>query len=226
MHSSRYFLRQSAYNPEPGNQSRAENLKIYLNFMKEYSLRKLSFESDRLKAFGGVMRDLEMSKFSVLQLWGVPFLNPGQSHNVEEARQSLVVGLLWHNTQFFWPGSSAPSRRSEFPSKSWVGWAGGVEPLVLPTTPFTSKLEEIYLELEPGNLMNLSSISYSSEISQHQSHYPRALQLDILVVSLQQLTICGFFRRGNYCCKFAGWQAYLELSSGPTIGNNVRDMFR
>jgi hypothetical protein len=75
----------------------------------------------------------------------------------------------------------------------WLGGAGGalLSGSSFNYNRFTCKVAGTYLELEPGDLVNQSSISYYSKTYQPQFCYPRALQLDTRVASSQKLTCRG-----------------------------------
>ena len=67
-----------------------------------YSKRNLSFESDTIRAFSGILKSVEYDFGPAI--WGVP-------------QCAFVRGLTWSLSSY------KPSlRRSEFPSWSWAGW--------------------------------------------------------------------------------------------------------
>lgn len=76
----------------------------FWSLIKVYSKRQLSFESDSIRAFSGILKSVE-PEFGPT-IWGIP------SH--EFAR-----GLTWAHTQH-----RMELRREAFPSWSWVGWRG------------------------------------------------------------------------------------------------------
>ncbi|KAI1355540.1 heterokaryon incompatibility protein-domain-containing protein [Xylaria sp. FL0043] len=138
------------------------NFITYTRCAEQYSRRLLSFDSDSLNAFGGIIRRLEMAETSpVYHVWGVPFIHqaykenkdalhtelPRSSsslipsfhrvrhlHDPEQGRciESLVIGLSWCHSE----SAVSPRRRARFPSWSWVGWEGAVVwPTVLQDSP-------------------------------------------------------------------------------------------
>ncbi|KAI1378581.1 heterokaryon incompatibility protein-domain-containing protein [Hypoxylon crocopeplum] len=82
----------------------------------QYTGKKLTFESDRLNAFLGILNASRKA-----HIWGVPFsIAAGES----DGKILDVIYLGWR--------SSGPSqRRQGFPSWSWTGWAGKVKSLGL-----------------------------------------------------------------------------------------------
>jgi hypothetical protein len=77
----------------------------FAQYVYEYTLRKLTYQSDALAAFLGVPTTLE----------GMPdckFL-----HGIPEGE--FDAGILWSPL-------GTHTRRPEFPSWSWIGWIGGV----------------------------------------------------------------------------------------------------
>ncbi|KAH6666052.1 heterokaryon incompatibility protein-domain-containing protein [Halenospora varia] len=86
--------------------------------VKEFSLRSLSYDSDRLNAILGILRVFEKGKTPVQHLWGIPIFPPQvfiEDGSAVTATKRLCYGLTWT--------SSMPRKRSYgFPSWSWVGW--------------------------------------------------------------------------------------------------------
>jgi hypothetical protein len=83
----------------------------FLNFdalIANYSRRKLTLESDALKACTGALNQITTST-GVGFLWGMPLVD-------------LARALLWKSHHL-----SCLSRRDGFPSWSWAGWQGRIE---------------------------------------------------------------------------------------------------
>ena len=51
-------------------------MKKYLILATNFTRRILSFDSDSLNAFAGIMRHLETTKYPITQLLGIPYLHP------------------------------------------------------------------------------------------------------------------------------------------------------
>lgn len=95
-------------------------------FLAEYSKRDLSYPSDGLNAFLGVLRAFEKQDYPIRHYWGVPILRI-LSYPVSEPEVSPLRGFL---RGLCWSSSDSTSiRRPQFPSWSWAGWdfsGGGV----------------------------------------------------------------------------------------------------
>lgn len=84
----------------------------------EYASRELSFPSDALNAFEGVLRKFKTMEHPVRNICGVPVFDSN------DITASLVIGLSW------WVYSNAlrsirpyVRKRPGFPSWSWAGWS-------------------------------------------------------------------------------------------------------
>ncbi|KAK8078727.1 hypothetical protein PG994_002534 [Apiospora phragmitis] len=88
-----------------------------------YTARRLSYPSDSLNAILGVLRYYveltaesrypPVNKFSISHAWGVPLYKEIESQEI-----SFNIG---------WKHSVPGTRRPEFPSWSWAGWAGSAD---------------------------------------------------------------------------------------------------
>lgn len=88
-----------------------------LQQLDEYSRRNISFESDSLNAFLGVLHQWETrlakTKKPMSHLWGLPI------------RGIMTTGLGAVKFYFLWRHTCRDAvRRLDFPSWSWAGWAG------------------------------------------------------------------------------------------------------
>ncbi|KAH7094521.1 heterokaryon incompatibility protein-domain-containing protein [Paraphoma chrysanthemicola] len=93
----------------------------FLNLASQYTCRALSFDSDALNAFAGVMQHLRRAgqEVKIYDICGLPFLP-----NIESESDQLCyifIAISWSNV------IKRPRRRSQFPSWSWAGWADGVQ---------------------------------------------------------------------------------------------------
>lgn len=81
----------------------------------QYSHRKLTFESDKLNAFLGVLEHFSKMPKPLYHLQGVPLLTSQKVSERSNALTALINGLSW--------GTRLPTKRREgFPSWSWTGW--------------------------------------------------------------------------------------------------------
>ncbi|CAG8972756.1 hypothetical protein HYALB_00006848 [Hymenoscyphus albidus] len=93
----------------------------FMSCIREFTMRKLSYETDALNAMSGVFSVFEKVHPAIFQLKGVPFMTriaPG-SPQTFTADYEFVIGLLWWH-----PDARQCCRRAIFPSWSWAGWAG------------------------------------------------------------------------------------------------------
>lgn len=81
--------------------------------IEEYTRRRLTYPSDSLRAFLGVLRAFEKLRPPAEHLWGVPFVF-GTNGRVRQ----LAQGLLWKSQ------SCSLRRIRGMPSWSWAGWEG------------------------------------------------------------------------------------------------------
>jgi hypothetical protein len=88
---------------------------------ENFTSRKLSYSSDSLNAFRGIIRKFENSSLGMISfIWGLPF----RLESKELALATFAVSITWRHVN---KGSEVPQRRRTFPSWSWVGWEGIVE---------------------------------------------------------------------------------------------------
>jgi Heterokaryon incompatibility protein (HET) len=80
----------------------------------EYRTRKLTYESDRYKAFQGILQNSRQRKDPVESIYGVPLYRPLGRRTVSKSA-SLLFGLCWASI-------GCASRNEVFPSWTWVGW--------------------------------------------------------------------------------------------------------
>lgn len=85
--------------------------------LQEYSRRNISYDSDSLNAFLGVLHQwqtrLAKIKYPMSHLWGLPIMGT-ITHGLED----IGFYFSWHHT------CRDAVRRPDFPSWSWAGWAG------------------------------------------------------------------------------------------------------
>lgn len=125
--------------------------------IEEYTRRRLTYPSDSLRAFLGVLRAFEKLSPPAEHLWGVPFVF-GSDGGVRQ----LAQGLLWKS-------QSCSLRRIEgIPSWSWAGWNGWASQQqqkgeehsetdhsvwmygLLPVDPSLADLDDILIEVPCG----------------------------------------------------------------------------
>lgn len=86
--------------------------------INEYASRSLSYDSDALNAFQGILKVFEKAACPVYHYWGVPIIS-GTLLNVQNINwiTRFALGLTWVT-------QTAGKRREGLPSWSWTGWKG------------------------------------------------------------------------------------------------------
>lgn len=79
--------------------------------LRQYTLRQLTYDSDILDAFRGILRSFE--KNDIYHIWGIPF-GLGKESLYERCMQFCLC----------WRVGPKSQRRLGFPSWSWTGWCG------------------------------------------------------------------------------------------------------
>lgn len=192
------------------NVTAADNLSIFMRLVEQYTARDLTYDTDSLKAFTGLIRRFETSKTAVNQIWGVPFCR-GESE--KETIDSFVDGLRWKHS--FIDGK--PRRRPGFPSWSWAGWAGkapyrergsesGLQPL-------DSEVESVSIEMDGGSQVKLSTYIDIVKALPQESERPPAIIIQALALPASAFTYDT--SRTYPKLKVFGYPANLALSTGP-----------
>ncbi|EEU37354.1 uncharacterized protein NECHADRAFT_86266 [Fusarium vanettenii 77-13-4] len=97
----------------------------FQRMVEQYSGRDLSYDSDALEAFSGILDKFVNSLPQFHHIHGIPFMAGEGVMNPEEW---FLQGLVWQSK----PPDPAtdyqyrPRRRLEFPSWSWAGWQGEI----------------------------------------------------------------------------------------------------
>lgn len=135
--------------------------------IREYTRRTLSFESDALNAFLGILAAYER-RFQVYHLWGMPYLKLGHAaFDLPALTQSLFFKL-----------SNESVRRIDFPSWSWTGWTHFVT--WHGASQDNMELDwymdsEIAVELKSGDILSLHEYSsdhdFSAKSIEELSHF-------------------------------------------------------
>jgi hypothetical protein len=126
----------------------------------EYTVRSLTFESDTLNAFLGILRHFRNPECTISQVWGVPVL--WSSTAKWSAMEGFATGLCWIG---FFPTTQVIERRFEFPSWSWAGWKMAISPKCCFyrygfKTPYEIK---IGFETEHGKVLDWAAFQTASQ---------------------------------------------------------------
>ena len=100
-------------------------LRELADHIRAYTTRNLTYEDDALDAFRGVLRRSHFPTY-----YGIPIAPNDISEIGENAKDfniGFARGLYWLPLRTGGGGRIPLSRRSKFPSWSWVGWKGSVE---------------------------------------------------------------------------------------------------
>jgi hypothetical protein len=106
--------------------------------IEEYSRKRLTKQSDILRAFMGILRAIEKGSLNIHHCFGVPIVPPPPdppdayiTGMDRELRQKIFDSRKWSPFVGFciglcWDTGSSLTRRSGFPSWSWTGWHGSI----------------------------------------------------------------------------------------------------
>lgn len=110
----RAFSRFIPYTSNSGPQIDIQQLRKQI---QEYTTRNLTMEGDSLNAFLGILNYYARThpRRPILHLWGLA-LREDDKRTAERPRDILFDLFWWHEVP--------STRRLDFPSWSWVGWAG------------------------------------------------------------------------------------------------------
>lgn len=97
----------------PEHRLQQDSIRTFLSQIEEYSRRDLSCSGDSLNAFLGIFNYQASISPPILHLWGLPIQTPAT-----DLADMALYPLWWH--------ASPVTRRPEFPSWTWAGWAGPV----------------------------------------------------------------------------------------------------
>ena len=99
-----------------------------MSFVAEFNQRSLTYPEDRLNAMQGIFQSFSKSKWPLWHVMGVPIWNfrgpktdPDTWHPPYTPRHAFVVGLSWKHIK-------SGQRNAHFPSWTWAGWAGKLDP--------------------------------------------------------------------------------------------------
>jgi hypothetical protein len=115
-----------------------DSIHRYWDFVKEYTKRDLTFDSDSLAGFLGVLDAYSLLQPPLRHCWGIPLEAICRDKNHSQADHGFgpTSSLCWEHTDGYDLLSSSKEsekriyRRPEFPSWSWAGWAGAVQPVL------------------------------------------------------------------------------------------------
>lgn len=106
----------------PGKSTLRGRFLQYLSAVKDYSSRELTYDSDSLIAFEGIIQRYSKLEHPLTAICGIPYPAKWGDRILY-----CCWALTWIHTKSCWVSSRRPRRRQQFPSWTWAGWAGAVE---------------------------------------------------------------------------------------------------
>lgn len=153
--------------------------------ISEYSRRDLTYDSDALNAFTGILRAYENMNPPLYHFWGVPifpsfYQDKGKLVKTERSTSDgFMRGLSW---SLYKPSP----RRPGFPSWSWAGWRGSVTcPWDWPDNDCWSDAAPVQVAVGMGNSRKLQW----AELEQHSYFKDQSYELSPSVLHLEAWTI-------------------------------------
>jgi hypothetical protein len=122
--------------------------------IREYTHRKLSFQSDIMNALSGTLT-YYAREHGILHLWGIPFSANTPVAIGEPPRKRVVT----FEESLRWYARDGLVRRHGFPSWSWVGWLGTISwrswrsDLRPAAAPFEAGEMDVEVELRSGRVV-------------------------------------------------------------------------
>lgn len=190
----------------------------YLIWSQQYSARDLTMDMDSMNAFVGLIHKLEKLPKPILQSWAVPFPDP--KHKVDPV-DSFAEALSWRHKYNHWDDvPKKPRRRADFPSWSWVGWAGEI---IYPTKDESLEEKALGKSVEILNFhkitqMTLDGTAHSSKWTSRKQVHHGVLSSNSPVLTLQSRVLqpADFSYDGKTRqWKVYGYPATVWLSRGP-----------
>lgn len=184
-----------------------------MSFISEFRQRELTYQSDSINALSGIFRAFERAERPMYQVMGVPIFPSLDNYDRIRAKstsQGFLIGLTWVSKVL------GQKRVPEFPSWSWAGWTGRVEPslALYRNHEENSNDASVQLETSEGNLLNFPA---------HQSHLPEFLsQLprDLKFIHIEAKTFTCIFQpnqpRGEFP-QTSPLKARLHISVNATF---------
>lgn len=189
-------------------------LSRFMGMVEQYTAKDLTYDTDSLNAFSGIMRDLEKRQTALCQIWGVPFC---RNKAGKPTQRSFVNGLGWFHKARDRTNDRGPSRRPGFPSWSWAGWAGGVQYQKMSSAGrrrhFSREVKSVYIEVEGGSKVRLSAYIDMVKGVPQESNSPPAIHIKALALPTSAFTYD--ISTTSPSLQVFGYPARLRLSTEP-----------
>ncbi|KAK7952312.1 uncharacterized protein PG986_008040 [Apiospora aurea] len=140
-----------------------EKAQLLIRLVRNYSWRNLSYEGDTVQAFLGILGMFSAADPPVYHVWGTPVTH---GSCLSRATPSIWLTCWYHEN---------PSERwSGFPSWSWSGWMGSIEPTRLSDAgilelSYCRRIEIRDADDDAGTAMTLEQFC----VAEHQHAYAR-----------------------------------------------------
>jgi hypothetical protein len=157
--------------------------------LSAYSVRKLTYQDDIIRAFEGIFHSFELHRHPVFNYLGTPIMpallgkdNGDPAPDERRPSESFAAGLCWSNVG---PGE----RRRQFPSWSWAGWTSMlVDNLIECQTGLRTKGEtpvKIFLESPTGALIDFDKFNVSSLSNRKYESLGQFVHVEAWTISLR-----------------------------------------
>lgn len=148
-------------------------------FLHYYSRRELSYSTDRLNAFLGILNSM---KPAISHVWGLPISLGGDIG----AKESFVSSLGWeHKWSWFKDNETPLKQQLGFPSWSWAAWKGPKDLHLLRHTEDV----QVKLQLNGDSIIDLCSTeSIKDHLEDLEVKAPTCLLLQTFVLRPKNLT--------------------------------------
>jgi hypothetical protein len=161
----------------------AEKNSVY-ELTTSYTQRNLTYDTDILNAFDGVLEEFGHQNPPIRSHWGVPLPRDGSGYF-----NGMLIGLCWSHTV----QSGDSYRRPGFPSWSWAGWRHEIGMSYRLRMKYDTALTvahglTIQLERQDGLVQAWSTFEQASPSSTHRHLYSQRISLSApsLVVLLRK----------------------------------------
>lgn len=198
---------------------------LHINdLLLDYSQRFLTYPSDAVNAFSGILAELKESRLIISHVWGTPIMppiallntadvfdpGPGVVHLERGTVDGFIVSLMWVT---YIPEEFEP--KHGIPSWSWAGWRGCIYLGALYDEENVNLGIEVFIERTDGQVLTWSEFEDLSYL-ENQSHLIsrfirlRAWTIDVRL-EYQRLPKGG---RSRECSR---WAAVIQMLNGDEL---------
>jgi hypothetical protein len=164
----------------------------FLVLATNYTSRDLSFDSDSLNAFLGIVSNFRETKYPLFHIQGIPFISPTIQTDEMECVNSTIAGLCWRHINSCWSKRLSVRRRAQFPSWTWAGWAGAVswtDVFTFHVMDIKSLVDDFYCETDNQAIISLHELYQQCTDNQHISII--ALHMSAWLVPPEMISLHG-----------------------------------